>query len=429
MHFYSRYQQCLQSGQPEPALHYLMQHLAVHPRHAAGYFQAGNLLRDLDQWPQALRAFIEACRLEPGQGVFQMRLGVTYQQMQQPEAAIQAYNTAYELSGETECLFKRGLARLMAGYYPEGWQDYELRIQSSVISHSFTWHPPERLWRGQPFPGQTLVVYTEQGLGDDLQFCRYLPYVKALGGTVIFATRREVLPVIATLYGVDQVVEHSPATYASLGFHWAIPLMSLPHLCHTSLDTLPNQTPYLSVPPACINKWQTLLQPYLNRTGIKNIGFVYACNHANYGSVRTCPLSYWHSLFDLPGTQWFSLQKGDAAAAVTEYAARYDNVTDLSGHIHDFADTAALLDKLDLLVSVDTSVPHLAGALDKPAWLLLPFVVDWRWLLHRSDSPWYPSFRLFRQPLPGQWEPVIAQVAQALENWQSTKAVRLQHAI
>ena len=155
------------------------------------------------------------------------------------------------------------------------------------------------------------------------------------------------------------------------------------------------------------------MKPYAANPAIKNIGMVYAGKQTDQAH-RSSPFSLWHSLFSLPGLRWFSLQKGEAAEVVHDFAGRNSNLIDLTSNINDFGDTAALLDQMDLLVSIDTSVPHLAGALGKPVWLLLPFVVDWRWLLHRSDSPWYPGFRLFRQPTPGQWEPVVAQVRQAL---------------
>ena len=368
----------------------------------------------MDQWSSALCAFREACRLEPEQSEYFSRLGITYYQMQQPAAAIQCYTAAFEKSRNPENLFKRSMALLMTGRYQQGWQEYEWRLRFSVISDKFKWHPADRLWQGQPFPGQTIVVYTEQGRGDDIQFCRYLPYVKALGGKVVFGTDPSLVPVLSTLDGVDQIVPHRQDTYASIKMHWAIPLMSLPFLFNTTLDSIPNQTPYLSIPTAYQVKWKHLLAPYLSRPGIKNIGLVYACNPDNYGTVRTCPLTLWQDLFSLPNIQWFSIQKGDAAADIQKYPACNSTLIDLTRHIEDFGDTAALLERLDLLISVDTSVPHLAGALGKPTWLLLPFVVDWRWLLYRADSPWYPGFRLFRQPFPGQWEPVLAKVRRTL---------------
>ena len=393
----------------------LQQHLSANRSYAPGFYQLGNLHRQLDQWPQALCAYLEACRLDPSQSDYHLNLGVAYQSLQQIESAISAYNRAYERNPNPAILFNRAQAQLLAGRYAEGWRDNEYRIQMPAYKIIFEWHRPERRWQGQPFPGQTLVVYHEQGLGDDIQFCRYLPYVKALGGTVIFSTRPPLIPVLSTLDGVDQVIDHSEQAFRSLRFHWAVPLMSLPLICSTTLDSVPSQIPYLSVPASYREKWDRLLKPYRSLPGQRNIGFVYSCNPASTsGALRSCPLPLLSELFSVPGTRWFSLQKGDAAAAIQDYAAKFNNIIDLTAHIEDFGDTAALLEQLDLLISVDTSVPHLAGALGKPVWMLLPFANEWRWLLRRSDSPWYPSFRLFRQPGPGQWEAMIGRVRQAL---------------
>lgn len=237
-----------------------------------------------------------------------------------------------------------------------------------------------------------------------------------MGGTVVLVVPQPLLPVLSRLPGVDKAVERSYSAVAALvDSDWFVPLMSLPHIFRTAPDSIPSQTPYLSTPSGYRDKWRTLLKPYLKRPGVRNIGLVYAS--ANDMRIKTCPLEKWAPLLDVPGLQWFSVQKGDAAAAVHQVAAKQANLIDLTRHIEDFGDTAALLDQLDLLISIDTSVPHLAGALGKPVWLLLPYFSDWRWMLKRSDSPWYSSFRLFRQYQPGQWEPVIAQIRQALTAW------------
>ena len=414
MDFYQRYQKCLQRSQSEQAMQYLQQHLQNNPRHAYGFFQAGNLFRSLEQWPQALNAFCEACRLDPEQSELHTSLGIIYNQMQKPESAIASFNTACEKSRDPGIRYNRAMAMLLSGRYREGWKEHEYRLQVPHKKVNYEWHPALRPWQGQPFSGQTLVIYNEQGLGDDIQFCRYLPSVKALGGNVVFVTSRSLIPVMSTLYGVDQVVERNQVTHEALGkFQWVVPLMSLPYIFRTTLDSIPNQMPYLSVPSSYREKWQILMKPYMTQPAVKKIGLVYA-SRPGHLLHRTSPLAIWSSLFSLPGLQWFSVQKGDETGALQKLAANQFNIVDLTDNIDDFGDTAALLEQLDLLISVDTSVPHLAGALGKPVWLLLPFISEWRWLLHRSDSPWYPSFRLFRQPAPGQWQPVMDQVRQAL---------------
>ena len=183
---YQQYHHCMKQKQFKLALHYLQLHLKANPRHADGFFQAGCLMTDLGQWPQALNAFIEACRLEPSKVEFHASLGVTYNQLQNPDSAIRAFDAAHELRRDPGILYNRAIALLLAGRYQEGWQEYEHRIhvppKSKLI---YAWHPHSRFWQGQPFPDQTLVVYNEQGLGDDIQFCRYLPFLKAWGGNSI----------------------------------------------------------------------------------------------------------------------------------------------------------------------------------------------------------------------------------------------------
>ena len=415
MELIQQYQQSLQQKDLPRAIQLVQQHLMANRSHAAGFYQLGNLYRQLGQLPQALCAYLEACRLDPKQSDYFLNLGVTYQSLQQTEQAITAYGKAIEINDDPRAHSNRAQALLLSGRYQEGWQEYEWRTQVPDQAPCFNWFNSERRWQGQPFPGQTLVVYHEQGLGDDLQFCRYLPYVKALGGKVVFSTKATLLPVMSTLDGVDAVVEHCQESYEKFRFQWAVPLMSLPFFCRTTLDSIPSQIPYLSVPASYRAKWTELLKPHQANSSQRKIGLVFSCNpESGSGTLRSCPLQALAPLFSVPDTQWFSLQKGEAVKEFQDFAINQPGLVDLTAQIEDFGDTAALLEQLDLLISVDTSVPHLAGALGKPVWMLLPFANEWRWLLRRSDSPWYPTFRLFRQPGPGQWEAMIARVRHAL---------------
>ena len=408
MNNFQKYQGCLENHQPQLALQHLLQHLYINRQHAGGYFLAGNLFRELNRYDLAINAYLEACRLNPNRSQYYLNLGVTYREMQQPEKAIGAYETAYKLNPDPAILSNRASAMLLAGNYTDGWREYEWRTQTPSGKPKYDWYPADVRWNGEPLNGQTIVVYGDQGgIGDDIQFCRYLPYLKAMGAIVIFATWKSLIPIVSTMEGVDLVMEHCWPSYKNLDVNWVVPLMSLPAIFKTTLETVPSRTPYLSVPAERRAKWQELLSQYPASPGIKKVGFVYATSH---DKARTCPLDQWSPLLSQPGIQWFSLQKEDDAGDGKRLAAENPNIIDLTHHLNDFADTAALIESLDLLISIDTSVPHLAGALAKKTWLLLPFNTDFRWLLHRDDSPWYPSFRLFRQSTLGQWEPVIEQV-------------------
>ena len=230
MNFYEQFQKCLQQNLPEQALANLQQHLSIHRGHARGFFQAGSLLYSMKRWPEALDAFLEACRLDPEQSEFHVFLGGTYRRLQQPDLATMAYNRALEKRQNPEIRYYKSMTLLLSGHYQEGWAEHEWRILSRQLGYRYTWHPMEKRWHGQPFPGQTLVVYNEQGFGDDLQFCRYLPYVKALGGEVIFSTRPPLSALMTTVCGADRIIEHRQATgpRQPLDYNWAVPLMSLP---------------------------------------------------------------------------------------------------------------------------------------------------------------------------------------------------------
>ena len=390
------------------ALAQLQAHLHSHPADALAHYHAGRLASRLGQLSLALQYYLAAHELNPLHSDCLWNIGVTFHDLQQPEQAIAAFTAAYRLSGNETIRYNRAMTLLQTGDYPAGWSEYESRLLIPEHRHRFGWHQPEHYWRGQPFPGQTLVIYAEQGLGDCLQFCRYMPCVKALGGKTVLCAPAALAPVLQSLAGVDDIIPGGSAgPTRPVRLRWAVPIMSLPGLFRTTLETIPCHTPYLQVPADYRQKWQVLLRPH-RRPDLLRIGFVFAS--ANDLQVKSCPLPYWAPLFSLTGLQWYSLQKGDSAASVTALAAQPGPIVDLTGHIGDFADTAALLEQLDLLITIDTSVAHLAGALGKPTWLLLPFSADWRWLLGRSDSPWYPTIRLFRQPFPGQWPQVIDAV-------------------
>ena len=382
------------------------------PADALACYQAGRRASLSGQLALALQYYLSAHALAPRHSDCLWNLGVTYHDLRQPELALQAFSEAYRTSGNEMIRYNRAMTLLLAGDFSAGWPEYECRLQIPQHCHRYSWHEPQHRWTGQPFPGQTLVVYAEQGLGDCIQFCRYLPFAKALGGKTVLCAPPSLTPLLQTLAGVDAVIPGSAAGPSQpVRLRWAVPVMSMPGLFQTTLATIPDHAPYLQVPADYRQKWQRLLAPH-RRSSRRKIGFVFAS--ANDLSVKSCPLDQWAPLVSLPGLQWFSLQKGAAAADLASAAPPFDQVVDLSESIGDFADTAALLEQLDLLITIDTSVAHLAGALGKPTWLLLPFAADWRWLLGRSDSPWYPSFRLFRQTAPGQWPAVIETARQQL---------------
>ena len=264
---------------------------------------------------------------------------------------------------------------------------------------------PQPIWRGEPLNGARILLHAEQGLGDSIQFLRYVPMVHAAGGKVILNVPSALARLAASVHGVDTLTidEEIPPT-----FDRHCPLMSLPLAFKTTLDSIPSQTPYLTVPEDALRAAKAHIGP----TQKRRIGLVWSGNpKCTEDQIRSMPLSCFEPLLDLEGLQFFSLQLGPAAA---QLAAIQKPITDLRHAINDLADTAALMTHLDMIMTVDTSMAHLAGALAKPTWVLLPSAPDWRWLMDREDSPWYPTVRLFRQPTFGDWTSVIARVRHEL---------------
>lgn len=281
---------------------------------------------------------------------------------------------------------------LLAGRLEEGWSWYEKRWNDTARLQRPPFWKPDLEWRGpsQSLQGQRLLVYAEQGLGDVLQFARYLPMLQALGATVNAVVQPELVTLLEHSFPGVVCARRDRALTCDL--HAA--LLDLPGRFGTTLDTIPAQVRYLRAPRDRVDAWRGKLA---GRAGELNVGiawsgFLAQTNNRN----RAIALSEWQALFAVPGVQWFSLQKADAGP-FTDVFLPAGKVIDLTSEWRDFADSAAMIEQLDLVITVDTSIAHLAGALGKPVWVLLPPNPDFRWLLDREDSPWYPSMRLFRR--------------------------------
>jgi tetratricopeptide (TPR) repeat protein len=293
------------------------------------------------------------------------------------------------------------IVHLVEGDFARGWRKYEWR-----------WQKPRQfaapLWLGgEPLAGKTLLIYPEQGLGDTLQCIRYAALAAARGARVVAEVQLPLKPVMAGINGVGEVVaEGEPLPPHDL----RCPMLSLPLAFGTTLVTIPNRVPYISAAPERIAKWRALMP----ETGKTRVGLVWAGSRGHHNNRnRSLSLERLLPLLAVPGIDWTSLQTeiGGRDRAVLD--ARAD-ITNLGDALSDFGDTAAVMASLDLVVSVDTAAVHLAGAMAKPVWVLLPFSPDWRWLIDRRDSSWYPTARLFRQPAPGDWASVISEVVREL---------------
>jgi len=297
-----------------------------------------------------------------------------------------------------------GVALLTAGRLREGWDQYEFRWLKEPL-RALRCGSRRPAWMGQELRGKTLLLRVEQGIGDTIQMLRYVPWLKALGATLMM---RDFDPIVACIDGIDvRIGEHESPDY-----DYYVNLLSLPRIFGTDLESIPADVPYLTVPDVRRAKWA----PRLAADGRLRVGLVWAGSPGHTRDrERSIPLRRLAPLADLAGIRWLSLQKGAGEAALADVPDW--QVEPLGAELEDLTDTAAVIDALDLVLAVDTSIAHLAGALGKPVWMLVPTPADWRWLDARDDSPWYPTLRLFRQRVRGDWDEAIARVRSALAEW------------
>lgn len=366
----------------------------------------GAVLAKLGRFPESLDAFANAARLRPGPSLWAAR-GTALIAMARPaDAATDFEHALADRPQDAGLHWNLGFARLMAGDYASGWPEFDWRRRDDRAE------PPWRgfsqpTWRGEPLEGRTILLYAEQGLGDTLQFLRYVPLVAARGGRVVLEVQPSLLPLMAGVVGPEQVIARGDPLPP---FDLECPLMSLPRAFGTVAGDVPMDIPYLRADPARFAHWRGRLPV---GDGLR-VGLVWAGNPRFPGDDQRSPrLAGLRGLLDVPGCRFYGLQMGPGHADLADSDVP-EGFTDLAPEIFDFADTAAIMANLDLVVSSCTGPAHLAGALGVPLWLALPFSADWRWMTGRDDSPWYPTARLFRQPAPGDWRSVAGRMAAEL---------------
>ncbi|MEO0947196.1 MAG: tetratricopeptide repeat protein, partial [Cyanobacteria bacterium J06641_5] len=332
-------------------------------------------------------------------------LGVAYSRNRQIKAAIESYERAIAVRPEfAKAHHNLGMTLLQQGDFARGWAESEWRWKKEEFSHFDC--PQQPRWDGTPLPAQTLLIYTEQGAGDTIQFFRYLPLAAARCQTVLLVCPQQLWRLFEAVIPPNVRLQPSGEIAVS-AFAAYIPLMSLPLIFQTTLQTIPAEMPYLKA------EAQQLPLPASDRP---RIGVVWGGSPAHGNDrYRSVYLRDFLPVLQMQEFTFFALQKGESRLAeVAELSPGELDWTILAPKLRDFSDTAAAIAQLDLVISVDTSVAHLAGALGRPIWTLLSYYADWRWLHDRTDSPWYPSMRLFWQSQPGDWAGVMQQVREAL---------------
>ena len=326
------------------------------------------------------------------------------------DAALDSSATAVRLQPENAQLrYNRGMLLLQAGDFAAGWPEYAWRWQVAPRPR-----PPFPEWDGSPLEGRTILLYIEQGFGDTVQFIRYAAPLKRLGATVVLACPESSIPILSTCAGVDRCAREGDLL-GDVDVQAA--LVNLPGVFHTKLDTIPADVPYLTADAGLVERWRAQLgdqKPAGNRPFRVGIAWQGSLTHAD-DHRRSIPLAEFAPLAAVEGVRLVSLQKGYGSQQLDSAGFAVDHFGDrLDATGGDFCDTAALVKNLDLVVTCDTAVGHLAGALAAPTWIGLTFSPDWRWMLERSDSPWYPTVRLFRQTKTGDWRGVFEHMAAAL---------------
>jgi tetratricopeptide (TPR) repeat protein len=395
-----------EKGRYEEALLVYDRALSTWPDLGAVYHNRGNTLLQMGRNAEAIACYRKAIERIPGFAEGYVTTATALQAMRKPYEAMAACHRALALDpGCAEAHWNLSLALLQLGEYEEGWKEFEWRWRKrGYTSKPRDFNRP--LWDGSPLPGQTLLLHAEQGFGDSIQFARFIPLAAQRCGKVILETP---LPLKSLLSGIAGVAGTVASGDPLPDFHAHAPLMSLPHILKIADNVLPCGIPYLSPSPEKMKLWSERFPPV--REGFR-VGLVWA-GRKKPDPNRTCPLSRFAPLAELRGVTFYSLQVGgdEPGALRTEEDL---SLVDLTGDITDFSDTAALVSHLDLVISIDTGVAHLSGAMGKETWVILPYAADWRWMLDRGDSPWYPGMRLFRQDIPGAWPGVIARVRDAL---------------
>src|SRR5215469_1209748 len=382
------------------------------PDFVAAYRELGRVLDCLGRFEEAEVSLRTALRLQPEDAVAHATLGSVLYNLGRATESQDSVRTALRLEPEhQEWRVTLAHALLLAGQLEEGWNEFEWRWLAKESKLRPLSGMPS--WNGEPIGDRAILLLADQGHGDALQFCRYVPQIAAGARRTVLGVHPSLVRLLSRLPGVSEVITDGgrPSSPPDL---WC-GLMSLPQRVGTTLETIPSTTPYLTADPADVAQWRERL------AGLKGlrVGLSWAGGQFNVGQIqrdrrRSVTLDTLAPLAEIPGVQFISLQKGPPAAQAARPPPGME-LHDLSEEQRDFADTAAIVENLDLVISVDTAVAHLVGALGKPVWLLNHFDTDWRWLQNRDDSPWYPTLRQFRQPVPGDWNSAICAARDALQ--------------
>lgn len=373
--------------------------LAAAPLFAAAWNNRGTTFLELCRCEEAAASYTRALELDPDLYDARVALATCYQASGMVDEALSACDTVLAAAPEhAEAHWNKALLLLLKGDYQAGWQEYEWRWKKRNFTSPLRSFAQPR-WQGEPAFGKTILIHAEQGFGDTLQFSRYIPLVAARCDRVVLECHP---PLVALMESLAENLDVVAMGHPLPEYDLHLPLLSLPLIFGTVVETIPGYVPYLTPPDDRLALWcGTVMEEKRFKVGLCWAGKSYP------DPQRSCPVGKLAPLAEVDDVSWYSLQVGwDGGLPLP--------MTDFTAHLNDFSDTAALISQLDLVITVDTAVAHLAGALGKPTWVLLTHAPDWRWMLDRGDTPWYPTARLFRQKHPFAWRELVQEVATLL---------------
>jgi len=382
------------------------QALLLEPESPSIWFSLGGIHLEREAFAEAEACLRKAHSYAPDSVDILLKLGESLDRQKKLAEAIDCCRKILSIKpGDLQATYNLAILQLGCGDYAAGFGSFEIRLERYRIDRR-TYDQPR--WDGSPLEGRSILVFGEQGMGDVIQFSRYIPLVAERGGKVIFEVDKPLVPLFASFSGAARVVAKSETPPLTDVY---IQSLSLPRIFRTTLDSIPRRIPYITPDPSKAAAWRQMLAG----DPLCRIGLVWQGNSRNeMDRDRSCPFNDFRRLLNIQGVSYYSIQVGPARDDLKLLPPGV-RITDMTDRLADFSDTAALVANLDLVISVDTAVLHLAGALGRPAWALLTCRADWRWMEEREDSPWYPTMRLFRQKRPGDWSGVLERVKDALE--------------
>ena len=386
----------------DESVHAYQQALKINPQFVEGYYNIGVFFQEQRKVKESAQAYQKAIQIQPNYVEAHINLGVVLREQVRLKESIQAHQKAIQIQPDyEEAHINLAITFLLQGQLTAGWREFEWRR-----SRKRDFKRP--LWDGTPLNGKSILIYAEQGFGDTIQFVRYIDLLPDANTIIIVVCQPELKTLFKSINRIDTLVTKGEDIPDS-DVH--VPLLSLPYMFNTTLDTIPARIPYLYLNPEADSVF------HLGDSHDLKIGIVWAGRptHANDNN-RSIDLKWFKCLLDIRNCEFLSLQVGERREDIKQHGCHH-TIKDLGEQFTDFHHTASAILQLDLVISVDTAVAHLAGALGKAVWTLLPFVPDWRWMLDRSDSPWYPSMTLFRQKETGDWRPVFEQLRLALTRY------------